>query len=105
MTKCYIAGKVTGLPEYIYVAKFRQAEIAVTILGYEPVNPVTLPHDHDRTWQSYMREAITAMMQCEAVYVLPGWETSKGACAEIDLAKALEMNIIYEKTAVYKPIQ
>ena len=39
MNKCYITGKITGIPEAEYRAKFRSAEIAVAILGYEAVNP------------------------------------------------------------------
>ena len=102
MKKCYICGKVTGLPEKEYHAKFRQGEIAVTILGHEPVNPCTLPHNHDKTWQSYMREAITEMLRCDLVYVLQGWESSQGAQAEIALAKALGMRVIYEKPKEFK---
>lgn len=102
MKRCYIAGPVTGLPEKVYQANFRRAEIALTILGYEPVNPVTLPHDHDKSWQSYMREAITEMLTCDVLYVLTGWEDSKGASAEVALARALGMNIIFQNKLVFE---
>lgn len=102
MTKCYIAGKVTGLPEEVYQANFRRAEISVTILGYEPVNPIALPHDHDGEWSDYMREAITEMLSCGALYALRDWEDSRGARIEIQLAKDLGMPIIYELVTKYK---
>ncbi len=95
MTKCYIAGKVTGLPEAEYRKKFHKAEIAVAILGYEPVNPVELPHNHDKTWESYMREAIKAMMDCDAIYLLPDWEQSTGARIEAALAFHLNIKILF----------
>ncbi len=101
--RCYIAGKVTGLPEAIYKANFRKAEIAVTILGYEPVNPVELPHDHDKTWRNYMREALQIMLQCDMLYVLPGWEDSRGALIEVQLARDLDIPIIFQKELVFKP--
>ncbi len=102
MQKCYIAGKVSGLDENVYRANFRRAEIAVSILGYEPVNPVELPHDHDHTWLSYMREAMIEMLKCDLLYVLPGWEDSKGASIEVQLAKDLGISIIYQKQLTFK---
>jgi len=94
--KCYIAGKVTGLLEQEYRAKFRKAEIAVTVLGYEPVNPVELPHDHDKTWHSYMREAVATMLTCDALYALSDWQQSRRARIEVQLAKDLGMRVIHE---------
>lgn len=96
MQKCYIAGKVTGLKESDYKAKFRKAEIAVTVLGYEPVNPVELPHDHDKTWRSYMCEALVTMLSCDALYALADWQQSRGARIEVQLAKDIDMPVIYE---------
>lgn len=101
MKKCYIAGKIGNLPEAEYLAKFRRAEIAVAILGYEPVNPCTLPHDHDKKPESYLREAIREMLTCDLVYALPCWQDSPGATKEINLAKAVGINVIYEKTTSY----
>src|SRR5215469_16538110 len=97
MKKCYIAGKVTGLSEQEYRSKFRNAEIAVTVLGYEPINPVEMDHDHDKTWLSYMREALTQFMVCDLLYVLPDWEDSRGARIEVQLAKDLGIPIIFEE--------
>jgi hypothetical protein len=95
MQKCYIAGPVSGLDEKEYRASFRKAEIAVAIMGYEPVNPVELPHNHDKTWLSCMREAITEMMKCDMVYVHGDWEQSRGASIEVQLAKDLGIPITY----------
>lgn len=97
MQKCYIAGPVSGLDEKVYKANFRKAEIAVTVLGYEPINPVELPHDHDRTWLSYMREAMIAMLKCDVLYVLPDWDQSRGAGIEVELAKSLGIPVIFAK--------
>lgn len=94
--KCYIAGKIGDLPEAEYRAKFRKAEIAVTILGYEPVNPCTLPNEHDHQPGSYLREAIRAMLLCDVVYALADWTDSPGARIEVQLAKDLGMPVIYE---------
>ncbi len=93
------------MPEAEYRAKFRKAEIAVTILGYEPVNPITLPHKHDETWESYMREALIEMLACDGLYALPDWEQSRGARIEVQLAKDLGMPVIYENVPEFKIVR
>lgn len=104
MQKCYIAGKVTGLPEGTYQKLFRKAEITVAILGYEPVNPVVLPHADDKSWLSYMREAMTAMLGCEVLFALLNWRESKGAVIEVNLAAELGMKVIFEEDLKLKPM-
>ena len=90
----YIAGPITGTSDY--VERFAQAANFLTEQGYNPANPVTLPHNHDKTWEAYMKEAISYMMSCEAVYMLKGWEGSKGSVVEHKLASRLSYKIIYQ---------
>src|SRR5687767_9028439 len=71
--KCYIAGKIGDLPEAEYKANFEKAKVAVARLGYEPVSPVDLPHQHGRSWSDYMREDLIAMLKCECVYAMHNW--------------------------------
>lgn len=98
MKKCYIAGKITGLPEKEYMAKFADAEDEVKqLLGIEDiVNPVTLPHNHGRTWSDYMRECLKEMLDCDVVFALDNWEDSEGARTELSLAQKLGMKIFYQ---------
>lgn len=105
MKKCYIAGKITGQLKKTYEAKFRAAEIAVSILGYDHVNPCTLNHDHDKSYYSYLKTALMAMLECNAVYALSDWQESNGANIEIDLAKKLGIYIIYQPITEEKPIK
>lgn len=96
MKKCYIAGKISGLPILEYTSNFKEAEAGVLNLGYYPVNPVELNHDHDKTWLSYMREDLTELLKCNAVYVLRNWSESQGAKIEVDLAKSLGLIIYFQ---------
>jgi len=96
MRKCYIAGKIGDLPKEVYERKFADAEIHVWNKGYEPVNPVTLPHNHNKAWVSYMKEDIAALLQCEAVYALKDWRQSPGAVIEIELATKLGLTIFQQ---------
>lgn len=97
MKKCYIAGKIGELPEQVYKPLFEQAKKEVEALGYIPVSPVDLPHLHDRTYSSYMREDLTEMLKCECVYALRNWRHSPGAKHELESALFVGLDIIHQK--------
>ena len=92
--KCYIAGKITGLPEKEVKAKFDAAKLKVIELGYEPVSPIDLPHNHDKEWESYMREALIAMLGCDAIYLCSDFSESRGARVEFNLALTLKYHVL-----------
>jgi hypothetical protein len=94
--KCYIAGKIGKLPPEVYTPKFEYGERVVLALGYEPVSPLTLPHQHGRTWAEYMKEDLSAMLTCDAVYALDNWKDSPGATVEVDIATKCGLKIMYQ---------
>ena len=96
--KVYISGPITGRTLEEAELHFRQAHME---LGRKNevmtvINPMALNHDHDKTWESYMRHDIKAMLNCNAIYMLNGWEKSKGAIIEFNLAKELKFTILFE---------
>jgi hypothetical protein len=87
----YIAGPITGKPDGNRKA-FARAEQDLTLMGYRAVNPHKL--DHSRAgghWHLNRRVCIAAMMTCDAIVLLEGWEESDGAKMEIKLATSLAM--------------
>ena len=97
MKKCYIAGKIGDLPESIYKSEFERAKNEVIALGFIPVSPVDLPHEHNRTWSDYMREDLIEMLKCDSLYAIRNWRQSPGATIEINTALAVGINIIHQK--------
>lgn len=93
--RVYICGRITGVEEQAK-EQFRKAEIKIRKKGFIPVNPMTLPHNHDKEWVSYMKECIRALMTCDEIYVLRGYEKSEGAKIEIYLALGLKIKLNYE---------
>lgn len=93
--RCYIAGPITGIPENEYKTNFKAAKNMVHSLGFDPVSPIELQHVHDNTWEAFMKVDLRAMLTCQAIYMLEGWEASKGATIEWQLATILKMQIIY----------
>lgn len=98
--KCYIAGKIGDLPEETYKANFEQAKMEVRSMGFDPVSPVDLPHNHGRTWSEYMREDLIAMLECKHVYALRNWRNSPGATIEINTALSVGINILHQPVRV-----
>ena len=94
--KIYISGPMTGIKDYNYPA-FNSAEKELKIMGYKTFNPARIKSDKDWTWQDYMRECIKALPDCDKIYMLKGWENSKGAKIERSIAKTLGIEIIYER--------
>lgn len=91
--RVYVSGKMTGLPFLNYPA-FIAAGLQLTGAGFDVVNPATLDHGrHDGSWASHMRVDIKALMDCDGVALLPGWQDSKGARTEFDLAQRLGMDV------------
>jgi len=96
--RVYISGPITGVPDH--AEKFKAAFVALVKQGHIPVNPATLGEalkyklGREPTWTECMREDIKAMMDCDAICMLDGWNRSKGARVEKELAEELEIKQI-----------
>jgi len=93
--KIYISGKITGIEDEAPMI-FKKAEIKLKEQGFDVVNPMNLKHDHDKSWEAYMREDLTAMLTCDYIYMLKNYADSKGAKVELNLAVELGFTIIFE---------
>jgi len=94
--KIYLSGKITGLPYEEALKKFNLAENIAKTISLEVVNPMTIEHNHDLSWESYMRQGLKAMLDCDSIYMLSNWKDSKGATIERDLAIKLNLSVYYE---------
>lgn len=86
--KVYIAGPMTGIEGLNYPA-FDAAADELRARGHEPINPARRGIEPDWTWVDYMRHAIRDVTNAEAIHLLPGWESSRGATLEAHIADAL----------------
>lgn len=88
----YISGPMTGLPGLNFDA-FNAEEGRLSRNGWEVVNPAKINPDKHLSWQACMRTDIAALVFCDAVQLLPGWESSKGAVLEHHVADRLGLTI------------
>ncbi len=93
MTRIYIAGPMSGLPDLNYPAFNAMAE-RLRALSFEVENPAENPPPKCESWLGYMRMAVAQLATCDAVVMLPGWSKSKGACIEHQLAVGLGLEIV-----------
>lgn len=92
MTRAYVAGPMTGLPDFNFPA-FHDAAARLRALGFEVLNPAENPAPPCGTWLAYMRMAVAQVAQADAVVLLPGWENSRGAMVEYRLAVGMGLLI------------
>jgi hypothetical protein len=88
----YLSGPMTGIEEFNFPA-FHSAATDLRAKGFEVISPAEIEHPI-QTWEACMRNDIRELMRADKVAVLPGWEKSKGAKIEVQLASALGMDII-----------
>lgn len=94
----YIAGPMTGIEEYNHPA-FHAAEawLQAHRLDAELINPAWNYNGSPQVnWQQYMRRSIRQVLEATELYVLKGWERSKGARLEVELAKSLGLKLTFE---------
>lgn len=89
----YIAGPMTGLPEFNYPA-FHAKAAELRAQGYEVRNPAENDGEStDKPWAFYMRLALRSLLECDEIHLLPGWSTSRGANIERFVAWSIGMTV------------
>lgn len=96
----YVAGPMTGYPEFNFPA-FNAAAHKLRSQGFEVINPAELDAEDlnsDGTaahaWEYYLRRDLRVLLDCDAIFLLPGWAASKGASLELHIAKHLGMEVM-----------
>lgn len=81
--KIFISGAITNDPDH--KTKFAEAEKHLQEQGYVVVNPAKLSeimNPDEFQWEDYIKVTITMLCACDSIYMLQGWQESKGAREE-----------------------
>ena len=106
MTTIYLAGPMTGIPNLNFPL-FNSEAARLRALGYVVINPAEINGGADELvacsnmtaeelaahWRKCMRRDIPAMLDCDAIALLPNWFKSKGAKLEVHIATMFDMPI------------
>ena len=95
MKKIFLSGPVAGMIYADAVKDFNDAEKLLQDKGYQVINPVSFIHP-DSDWAEAMRLCIKELKKCDAIYMLKGYENSKGASVEHCIARELNLEVIYQ---------
>lgn len=91
---------------------FKKMQNKLHDIGFLPdnvINPHEIAHDgftdyhhqygvenSDPRWSAFMRSDIAALVKCDAIILLEGWENSRGAKLEHHIASELGLLILKE---------
>lgn len=91
--KVYLAGPMTGYPDFNFPA-FHERAAEWRREGWEVFSPAeSFGGDTTKPYAEYMRHDVVAILSCDALAVLPGWQKSKGASFEVALAGMLDLPV------------
>ena len=94
--KIYLAGKITGNENF--VEEFKKAELTLKEAGHVVINPSLLPVGFEHS--EYMKVCLPMVGICDAIYLLNGWESSRGANMEKDYAESWGKLVIFEANEI-----
>lgn len=94
--KIYLSGAITGTNDYM--ERFKAAEEKLTLDGHTVFNPAAVNSmmPTETTYEEYMRVSFTLLDMCDVIYMMRGWQDSKGANREYGYALGKDMTILEE---------
>ncbi len=94
--KVYISGAIAHHDLAERMAAFDHASRYLSLKGWEPVNPFMNGVPQESHWTEHMRVDIALLLTCDYIYMLRGWELSKGAKLELDVASSCGIKVMFE---------
>ena len=88
----YIAGAITN--DQNYESHFDRAEQYLKEQGYIPINPI---EPWGLEYKEYIDISLAKLKYCDGIYMLKGWNESKGAVLEHLYAQTIGLKIMYEE--------
>lgn len=93
MIRVYLSGPMSGIQDFNYPA-FNEAAAKLRAKRLHVENPAENMPPEVPSWNNWMRLAIRQMLTCERVVLLPGWESSRGAQLEKQIANEVGMTVL-----------
>ena len=94
--KVYISLPITGHDIEEVKARCIFAKAVLERKGHTPVSPLDVSDNPDASYAEHMGRDISALLDCDTVVFLDGWQESKGCALEHAAAKIYNKLITYE---------
>lgn len=94
--KIYISGPITGTKGY--EERFRIAEEALKAAGHTVINPARVNAElpEGTTHREYMSMSIAMLRMCDCIFMMQGWQESRGCNIEFEYAYKHGITITFE---------
>ncbi|MDR0575629.1 MAG: DUF4406 domain-containing protein [Tannerella sp.] len=94
MKKLYISIPISGR-DIERVKKEADAWKSVFANDYEVITPLEInPEQDGRRYSQLMGKDIEVLLDCDAIFMCPGWVKSKGCNAEYQIARIYDIEVI-----------
>ena len=96
----YLSGKITDetrSKELANMARFDETEAVFKAAGYAVFNPASL-ETPNWTWEQYLARDLKWIYEHRpTMYFMQGWQDSRGARLELEFAKLLGLQLMFEE--------
>lgn len=101
--RMYISGPIAHLDLTERKRAFTLAESRINFYtDYIAVNPFKNGVPEEEHWSIHMKADIKLLLECDAIFMLKGWEMSKGCKLELDIATTIGLPVYFENSDGYK---
>ena len=97
--KCYISLPIEGRDIDEVKKEIEKYKTSLRRRGYSPVSPFDREVDFNATHEQHMREDFKLLLDCDVILMTYNWEHSVGCRAELNVALACDIKIIYTMNA------
>ena len=92
--RIYISLPISGRPPELVALKVKEVKELIR-KNHTPVSPLDV-NKGVKDYAKCMGNDIEAIINCDAVYFVKGWQSSKGCTAEYEIARIYDKEIIFE---------
>lgn len=92
--KIYIILPISGRDMEDVESDCKSASAQIEKHGFKAVSTLEVSSDPKASYAEHIGRDITALLECDAVLVLPGWVESKGCALEMEAARIYGKKIL-----------
>ena len=92
MKRVYLSGPMSGIADNNFPA-FNEWATKLRTQGFDVVSPAEI--QEAGTWELCLRADLRELCTCDAIALMPGWESSRGANLELHVAHRLGMEVMH----------
>ena len=95
--RLYISGPSTGHEDYM--ERFLEAEKHLEVQDYSVINPAAVDMELpcELTYEEHIYLDMGMLTTCDAIYMLKGWQESRGANREYGYALGRGLKVMFEE--------